>query len=203
MTSGTGDARNCGLSASMTVQLRVELNMPAPLLCSRDGIGESLARDRWIVDAGSRKVQTNPSNAGFAHRVQLGIGRLVVDHRHTTHATPKRAHAVEGARVVGPVDARLHDDDALETQRSKQLSKLLDRRNLGRVGAPPKERILLRIAENVHMAIARAGRDVEIDFCQRLRRSRGCRARTEPTRPAIPAAMPPLTTSRRVSMGGV
>jgi hypothetical protein len=130
--------------------------------------------NRWratdIVDTGGRKVQTNPSNAGLAHRVQLGIGRLVVDHRHTTRATPKRAHAVERARVVGPVDAGLHDDDALETQSSKQLSKLVHRRNRGCVGAARKEWILLRIAEDVHMAIARAGRDIEIDFV------RGCGA---------------------------
>ena len=138
---------------------------------ARDGVFESLPRSGRIVDAGSREIQADAADAGLAHRVELRVGRLVVDHRDAACAIAELAHAVERARVVGAVDAGLHDHDALEAKRRKQLTKLVSRCGLGRVGAAGEKRILLRIAEHVHVAIAGARRNVEIHFRQRLRRS--------------------------------
>ena len=85
---------------------------------------------------------------------------------------PELLDRLERARVVGPVDARLHDDHAIHVQRAMQRAHLVDQGRLGRVDARRRHRKALRIAEDVGVAIARARRYVEFDRRARLRGSR-------------------------------
>src|ERR687898_216029 len=47
----------------------------------RDAVFESLPRDCGIADAGRREIQADAADARLAHRIELGVGDLVVDHR--------------------------------------------------------------------------------------------------------------------------
>jgi hypothetical protein len=146
--------------------------VPAATFRAADGILEALPRHAGIGNPRSRKVQANASNADFAHPVQSGVGGLLVDDGHTARHASERAHAVEGAGVVRPIHARLHNDDALETKGGQKLTKLLHRCGLWCVHAAGEKRVLLGIAEHVDVTIATASRHVETHFGLRLRSDR-------------------------------
>src|SRR5205823_6486904 len=78
-------------------------------------------------------------------------------------------HPPEGCRVVGAVDAGRDDHHALQTKRAVQRRHLLGQRRLRRIDASRKERKFLRVAVDVGVAVAGAGRHVEIHRRRRLR----------------------------------
>jgi hypothetical protein len=117
-----------------------------------------------------REIEADAAEALGVHGVQLRLGGLVVDDGDAARVIAARLHAEQRRRIVGAVDARRHDHDALDVQRLMQRRHLLRRSRLGRVDAAGEERKLFRIAVNVGVAVAGAGRHVEIDRCRGLRR---------------------------------
>ena len=99
-------------------QLRVELNVPAPLRCAR----ATALSNRWRATAGSlmpavarfRRMPRMPALPIASSSASVVLSSITATPR---ARLAKRAHAVERARVVGAVHARLHDDDALEAKR--------------------------------------------------------------------------------------
>jgi hypothetical protein len=106
------------------------------------------------------------------HGVELRVGCLIADDRDAARAPTELPHCVGRARVVGAVHARLHDDDPIHVQPAMQRSHLRCRRGLGRVDTARPEPELCRIAEDVCVAIAGAGRHREVHRRRRLGRLR-------------------------------
>jgi len=143
-------------------QPRVELNVPRPAAEAATGCLKSLARRRRIRHAQRFKVEPDAADAAALHLLELCIGDLVVDDRDATRARRKLPDRVQRARIVGPIDARLDDDDAVHMECAMQRSHFRDGRRLGRIRAARPEREARRVAEDVGMTIACAGRHVEI-----------------------------------------
>src|SRR5687768_5249216 len=150
--------------------------MPAAIAHARDGVFEALSRDRRIADASRRQIQTDAANAGLAHRIELGVSRFLVDHGNAARAVAQFADAVDSARIVRAVHARLHDNNPFDPQGRKKLSKLGDGRGFRCIRSVRKKRIFLRITKYVYVTIAGAGGHVERNLRPRLWRGGRCRA---------------------------
>ncbi len=92
------------------------------------------------------------------------LAGLVIDHGNAARGRPARLHAEQRRRIVGAVDARRHDHHALDMQRLVQRAHLLRRGQLRRIDAPRKEREFFGVGVDVGVAVAGAGRHVEIDW---------------------------------------
>jgi hypothetical protein len=130
--------------------------------------------DIGIVDAAGCQIEPDAANAGLAHRVEVGLAGLVVDHGNAARGCSARLHAEQCRRIVGAIDARRHDHHALEMQRLVQRAHLLGRGRLGRIDAACEEREFLRVRVDVGVTIAGAGGHLEIDLRRRLRRLGEC-----------------------------
>ena len=150
-------------------QCRIELDVPVAALHALGGSEKTLARDVGIVDAGSGQIEPDALETQFGEPVELGIRCLVVDDRDAARILAARLHAEDRRRIIGAVDARRDDHDALHVQRLVQRRHFLRQRHLGRVGAAGKPRVFGGIAVDMRMTIARARRHVEIHRCRRLR----------------------------------
>ena len=106
------------------------------------------------------------------HGVKLALRRLVVDDRDAAGLRAARFHAGEGRGIVGAVNARRDDHDALDVQALMQRRHLLGQRHLRCINPPGKEREFLRLTENVRVTIACPCGHVEIHRRRQLRRLR-------------------------------
>ncbi len=96
-------------------QRGIELNVPvaAPQLLS--GLQQPAPRIVGVGFARSLKVEPHAAHAGCRHIVDLALARGLIDHGDATR--PRRTeflYGVKGAGVVDPINARLHDDNAVE-----------------------------------------------------------------------------------------
>ena len=119
------------------------------------------------------RLRRMPRMPALPHRVEIALRRLVVDHGDAARVGAARRHAEERGGVVGAVDARRDDDHALHVQRLVQRRHFLRRGQFRRVDAAGKEREFLGIAVDMGVAVAGAGRHVEIHRRRRLRRFGG------------------------------
>ena len=116
---------------------------------------------------GCREIQSDPADTRLAHRVKLRIGRLVVNHRHAARAAAQLAHAVERARVVGAVHARLHDDDAIADEAPTAASRARrPRRSLACSARPSKNGYFFGSPNTCTWQSHASGGHVEVHFRQ-------------------------------------
>ena len=115
--------------------------MPALLGHARKRGLEALKGNGGVIGAAGREVEPDTANAHFAHHAKVAVGGLVIDDRHAASIGAARLHAEKRRGIVGAVDARRHDDDALDVQGAMQRGLLLRRDAAG------EERELLRIAK--------------------------------------------------------
>lgn len=109
------------------------------------------------------KIEPHATDARARHLLERLARGSLVDDGNAAGPRAHAAHSVEGAGIVGAIDARLHDHDAIEVKVALEFEQLLYRSLRGRVDAPFRKGKRGRIAEHVYVAIARAARDSEID----------------------------------------
>jgi hypothetical protein len=146
-----------------------DLDVPVAACHARQRRLEALARHRGIVGAAGREIEADASQPRLAHGIEIGVGRLVVDHRDAAGIGAPRLHAVERRGIVGAVDAWRHDHHPLDLQGTMQRGHLLWQGHLGRVDTTGEKRKLLRVTMDVGVAVARIRRHVEIHRRRRLR----------------------------------
>ncbi len=127
------------------------------------------AADRGIVDAARGEIEPYAANACLAHRVEIGLGRLVVDHGNAARGRAAGLHTEQRRRIIRAVDARGDDHHALDMQRLVQRRHFLWRCQFRGVDAAREEREFFGIAVDMSVAVAGAGGDVKIDRRRRLR----------------------------------
>src|ERR1019366_2495587 len=98
-------------------KIGVDLDVPTASLHAFDRGLQALASDARIVDATGGEVDADAAYACFAHRVEIALRRLVVDHRNAAPRVATKFDALQGRPIVGSVDARGHDHHALDVQR--------------------------------------------------------------------------------------
>jgi hypothetical protein len=148
---------------------REQLHMPAARLDALDGGGKPRPADGGIIDAAGGEVEPDAADARLAHGVEIGFRRLVVDHGDAACGGPARGHSEQGGGIIGSVDARRDDHHAFHLQRLVQGGHLFGRRQFRRVDAPGEEREFRGVRVDVGVAVAGAGRNVEIHRRRRLR----------------------------------
>ena len=94
-------------------------------------------------------------HAARMQRVQLRARRCGWQHRDTARAGQRR-HAVEHAGVVGAVETRLHQDDAVEPEPLQHCRELCRRRVHRRVGTVAGEGIARLRSDDVDVAVGGA-----------------------------------------------
>ena len=109
------------------------------------------------------EIEPHATDTRARHLLQRLARGSLVDDGNAAGARAHAAHSVEGAGIVGTIDARLHDHDAIEVKVALEFEQLLYRSLRGRIDAPFCKGKRGRIAEHVHVAIARAARDSEIN----------------------------------------
>src|SRR3989442_12963685 len=112
------------------------MDVPAPGLHALDGTLKALATDGGVADAGRGEIEPDAAHAGLAHRVELAVRGLVVDDGDAAPVGTARLHAAERGRVVGALDARRHDDHALDVTRPLERRHLFGERRLPGIDAP-------------------------------------------------------------------
>ena len=139
---------------------------------------EPLARHSRVGDAGSRQIEANAAHPRLPHSVEGTLRRLVINDGDAARVGSTRLHAIERGGVIGAVDTGGDDHHALDMERLVERRHLLGQRHLRRVGAPRKEGKTCGITVDVRVAIAGAGRHVEVDRRGRLGRGGSARAGT-------------------------
>ena len=129
---------------------------------------EARAADLGVIDAAGCQIETDTADAQLVHGVEIAVRRLVVDDGDAARGRAARLHAEQGRGVVGAVDARRHDHHTLDVQCLVHGRHFLRRRQFWRIDAPRKERKFGGIAVNMGMAVAGAGRHIEIYRCRWL-----------------------------------
>ena len=112
------DDRRAGIDLHMPTQVA---NLFGSGVEQRLGVG-GIETSRGI----GLEIEANAANAGVCHFLQSRARGGLVDHRNAARAHTHAAHGVDGASIVRAVDARLHDDDAIEIELALQFEQLLD-----------------------------------------------------------------------------
>ena len=81
-----------------------------------------------------------------------GLQADVTGHSHATRAMAQTPHGVQGARIIGAINARLNNNNAVESQRPLQFDELAGGRVRRCVG-PLVDKGEFGCVENMHMAI--------------------------------------------------
>ena len=145
-------------------QVRVDLDMPVAAGELRRGRGENAFGGGRIILAGGLEVEANATHARARQLIEHRGGDRFVDDGDPAGARAELANRIDGAGIVDAVDARRHDHHPLEVERALQATQIIDRGLRRRIEPAGEIRKMHRI-EDVHVAIARAARDVEIDRC--------------------------------------
>ena len=109
--------RGCGdeiLDRGDHRQIGVHLDMPVAVLDALDASLKALPSDVWIVGAAGCEIEPDAANARLVHGVQITLRRLVVDHDDAARGRAARLHAEQRRGIVGTINARCHDHDALD-----------------------------------------------------------------------------------------
>ena len=165
-----GRPAKCVLDEGDHRRVGVDLDMPAAILRTIERGVEAPLRLVRIVDASGREIDAHTADARFVHRIELGIGIPGPDHGDAARILAAGLHAEKCRGIVSAVDARRDDHHTLHLKRPVQRLHFLGRGGLGRVDTPFEPGESCGITVDVRMAIARAGRDGEIDRCAGLRR---------------------------------
>ena len=156
------------------------LNMPGTSADLPKRLLQALSGKRGIILPGSSEVNANPANPAAMHAVEFCRRSLLVDDSNAASPWTKLLDCIECAGVVSSINARLNDDHAIDMQCAMHVAQLVDRGGLRRVGASWSKRKALRIAKDVHVAIARAWRNFEVHRRSGLRsagKGIGCRSK--------------------------
>ena len=97
------------------------------------------------------------ADATYTHRVhslQVGIGRLRGGHGDTAERRPGPLQRVAEHSVVCAVDARLHQDGAIDAAPCHHLTVAFEAGRIGRIGATSVERIGPHVADHVDVGVA-------------------------------------------------
>ena len=161
-TTGTGEAATRSLIAEIIARLVYIWMCQSRVFDALDPGLKARPPDVGIVDAAGCEIEPDAANAGLfmASRSLSGVLSSIT-------ATPRavgaaRLHAEQRRGIVRAVDARRDDHHALHMQRLVQGRHFLGRCQFRRIDAAGEERKFLGIAVDVGVAIAGAGRNVEI-----------------------------------------
>src|SRR5262245_55673517 len=98
----------------------VHLDVPAATFHPVDGSLEALTPDAGVVAAAGREIEPDATDAGAAHRIEIGLARPVVDNGHAARVSATHFHAKKGGGIVSTIYARRHNHHALDLQRTMQ-----------------------------------------------------------------------------------
>src|SRR5476649_955867 len=101
------------LQRSNDARPRVKLNVPAAAVDFFGGKVECTFRAVGINFSIRRRIEIEPNTANScgSHFFDLGLRCVLVDDGDTTSASAKLTNGIECARIVGSIDAWLHDDN--------------------------------------------------------------------------------------------
>ena len=136
--------------------------------------------DHWRIAAIGMLYPPQHGHPAAMHAVEFCRRSLLVDDSNAASPWTKLLDCIECAGVVSSINARLNDDHAIDMQCAMHVAQLVDRGGLRRVGASWSKRKALRIAKDVHVAIARAWRNFEVHRRSGLRsagKGIGCRSK--------------------------
>ncbi len=97
---------------------------------------ETVTDTRVIGLAPVRQIDPDGAYAGAPECIEIAFRRFAVDHSDAPGIRAARFHPEERRRIVGPVNTRIHDDHALDVERSMHRRHFFGRRRLGRIAAP-------------------------------------------------------------------
>ena len=150
-------------------QSRINLHVPVgAILDAVDGGLKALTRHGGIHLAEGLEVDPYAANAGAIHVIERGVGSVAVNNSDGASFGSELPGGIEGAGIVGAVDAGMDDHDALNVQSAVQRAGLIDRCVFRGVDARGRVREAVRISEDVRVAVARAHRHVEVHQCSGL-----------------------------------
>ena len=127
-----------------------ELNVPAK---QRDTVGHG-SHPAHLDAARIEDIDADAPDAGPVHVAERRFVDRLVDHGDAPTAGTEARHGVQGAGVVGAIDAGLDDDAALNPKGRHDPAVGVDRGVGRRVGATGRVWEARRRAENMKMAIA-------------------------------------------------
>ena len=143
-------------------QASVELNVPiaaAKLLC--DGV-ESFFGGDGVSISRALEIEPHTPHADRRHVIESGGGDRFVDDDNAAGACAELADGIDRAGIVGPINAWCYDDGPVEVKCGLQIAQVIDRGLRGRVNPFTIVGKMRRI-EHMHMAIAGATGNIEVD----------------------------------------
>jgi len=137
--------------------------MPAERADLCRGFADTRLGGARVAHAGRLEIDTDSAHAFRFHILERAeVGRLL-HHRDAARTSSDPAQRVEHAGVVGAIETRLHQHHPLDLQRLMQLRQHLGRSRRRGIDPVGNEGIFRRLADDMHVAIAGACGNIEIN----------------------------------------
>jgi hypothetical protein len=142
-------------------------------------------RDGGIGLTNSSQVHTDAAYAGLGESVQKAFRRIFGDHGYAAGASTARLHAEQCGGIVRAIDAGRYDDHALDVEGAMERGHFVGRRGFRSIGAAGPEGKAFRVAENMRVAVAGVGGNVEFQPTNVAR----CTLGFDTHEPALPSVL--------------